>query len=93
MSGKHLHSVAETRELIWRLHLDAVEELLRLILAIRLLVRPALAFDVRWAHTLRTGLKERHPSITLSSQTDLLTRLPIHRSLRGLQETHNSQKA
>lgn len=76
-----------------RLYLNAIQELFRLILAIRLLVRPALAFDVLWAHTLRTGLKEAtslyHPFI----HDRPLSHAPIDRSLHGLQNTDSRRRS
>lgn len=71
-----------------RSHLNAIQELFRLILAIRFLICPALAFDVLWAHTLRTGLEKAtslcHPFI----HGHPLSHRSIHASLYGLQNTN-----
>lgn len=76
-----------------RLYLNPIQELFRLILAIRLLICPALAFDVLWAHTLRTGLEKatslHHPFI----HDHPLSHTPIHPSLRGLQNTHSHRQS
>lgn len=76
-----------------RLYLNAIQELFRLILAIRLLICPALAFDVLWAHTLRTGLEKAaslyHPFI----HDCPLSHPPIHPSLHGLQNTDSRRQS
>lgn len=76
-----------------RLYLNAIQELFWLIFAIRLLICPALSFDVLWAHTLRTGLKKatslHHPFI----HGHPLSHTPIHPSLHGLQNTDSQRQS
>lgn len=63
--------------LISGFYLNAIQELLRLILAVRLLVCPALAFDVLWAHTLRTGLEKQPHSVSHPFIRHPLPHLPL----------------